>query len=539
MKAFLQKFSFILAIGLLIASCSDPIDPIFSYAPESPKAGQTVTFTNTTAEGEYWNWDFGDESKSVSKSPTHIYTKPGIYTVTLRVDSNDNYVSSKVLTVYDTVPSIYINKDSVHYYESVKFSVLAYNPYGYDVTYSWKFSNNAHSDSLRNNVSDDKTVTAYFTQRNVNEVVELTISVGDSIYHVADTFFIHDVPARSLLMTNTNGNILRQRLFDNGLEDYTTTAFPSGKHPFNIKASQNKLYVFDAGSSVGKVVSDFDAKAGDGEINVINMADSSEFQLVNNQGVSAEHGFFNGTVDGTYAYWTDFANFIYRSPKSNVLGSFIWNGNADAQTSVPYYLAKYDRLGYFGNGLDKDQMNGGIAVYDNAYFWAKGGSGKGIYRFVASDIKSANVTAPGLNPSLGSILTDYAIRAFEIDPINQMIYFSVTAPADKVGFWVARMNGTNAVRIDDAPMDDAALYITGIAVDNVSNYVYWAYRSPETLGKAAPGGVSWTSYYAENPTHQTGIKRTKLIKSYSPVFNVEYFAKGVSAYGIAIDDVAK
>lgn len=539
MKAFLQKFSFIIALGLLIVSCTDPIDPLFTYSPDMPKAGQKVTFNNTTADGKYWNWDFGDNSKSVSKSPTHIYTKPGIYTVTLMVDSNKNFVASKVVTVFDTVPSIYINKDSVKYYESVKFSVLAYNPFGYDVTYKWKFSDNAHSDSIKKNISDDKFVNVYFTKRNVNEIVELTISVGDSIYDVKDTFFIHDVPARSLLMTNTSGKILRQRLFDNGLEEYTTTAYESGKHPFNIKALQNKLYIFDAGSATGNEAGDFTGKSGDGQIYVYQMSDHSGYQMIHNQGTSADNGFFNGQVDASYVYWTDFANFIYRAPKSNVYDHFIRNSSDDDQTSVPYYLAKYDRLGYFGNGLNKDQMNGGIAVYDNTYFWAKGGTGKGIYRFTPADIKTSNVTAPGIVPALGAILTDYSIRAFEIDPINQMIYFSVTAPADKVGFWVARMNGTNALRIDDSPVDDPALYITGIAVDNVSNYVYWAYRSPETIGKPAPGGITWPAYYVQNPTHQTGIKRTKLIKSFSPVFNVEYFAKGVSAYGIAIDDVAK
>ena len=63
----------------------------FTFAPASPKALETVTFTNTSHSnntGGYLTanaWTFGDGGTSSASSPTHAYSVPGTYTVTLKV----------------------------------------------------------------------------------------------------------------------------------------------------------------------------------------------------------------------------------------------------------------------------------------------------------------------------------------------------------------------------------------------------------------------------------------------------------------------
>ncbi len=543
-----MKFNHFIVLGFLLSlffnSCSEKIEVNFSYSPEMPKTGQKVSFTNTTTgkdddwEAEYWNWEFGDGGKSTIKNPTYIYKKSGKYTIKLRVDSNDNYIKTLDITVYDSIPTVYINTDSVKYYQESNFSVLIYNPNSLSVTYEWIFSENAKSKSLVNRKTTDASLDVYFDKKNVEEEVSVRVIMEDELDTVITyKFYVHDVKSRSVLMAQQNGKILRQRIFDKGTEDFMTTEINSGKHPFNIYSNKDNLYIFDAGTKTGLHTDWQTDISGDGSIKVIDLTTKQETEIINNAGLSSRFGFVNGYVDQNYIYWTDWADFLYRTPLNSTLGKFTWKGN-DEQTTLPYYLVKTNRLGYFGNGISPDQLNGGILYYDQAYFWAKGGNGRGLYRFLASDILGVNTTGNVPAPSLGAILTDFAIRAFTIDRVNLKIYFSVTAPADKVGFWVSNLNGSGAKRIDDAPVDDENLYITGIAIDNNSNTVLWAYRSPETLGKSAPNGT-WESYYNSNPTHRTGVKQASLATAFKTAGAVKYFAPGVAAYGISLDDVKR
>ncbi|MDO9153936.1 MAG: PKD domain-containing protein [Paludibacter sp.] len=532
-------------IILFFSSCSDNVVADFTYLPATPKCGQRVTFTNITTGDEKWtvkswDWNFGNGSKSITKSPTYIYPKAGIYSVTLRVDSNDNYIKTLKITVYDSIPTIYVNTDSVKYYKSANFSTLIYNPDNLEITYDWTFSANAQSADLVNGKSTKKAVDVVFTKKNVTELVKLRIKLGTKLDTlITSTFHVHDVKAKSLLMAPKDGKILRQRIFENGFEETTNTNIDAGKHPFNLNALSNQLYIFDAGTRISYQSDWLTNTEGDGNIRMIDMATNTSKEIIHNNGTSSHFGFFNGFVDKDNIYWTDYSEFLYKTPKNSTLGKFDWKGNSDAQTAVPYYLAKVNRLGYFGNGLASNQFSGGICYYDQAYFWAKGGIGRGIYRFLATDILTSNTSGTAPVPTLGAILTDYAIRAFTIDQINQKIYFSVTAPADKIGFWVANMNGTNAKRIDNAPMDNEYLYITGIAIDNESNTVYWAYRSPQTIGAEPPSGTWWDTYYTNYPTHRTGIKQASLATTFKPAGEIRYFALGVSAYGITLDEVIK
>jgi PKD repeat protein len=208
---------FILTIWL-ITSCKTPIDPDFTFSPEMPKAGEKVVFTNLTESGELWDWSYGDGAKSRLKNPSYIYKKPGEYDISLMVDSNKNYVRTKKITVYDTIPSIYIKEEKVQYYQKVTLSALVYNPYGYEVDYQWSFSPNANSEDIVDGTSTASSLKVFFNQTEVEETVNLMLTVGDSIYQISKTFFVEDYPARSMVMAQKNGKILRKRMYVNGYE---------------------------------------------------------------------------------------------------------------------------------------------------------------------------------------------------------------------------------------------------------------------------------------------------------------------------------
>jgi len=62
-----------------------PWVPSFTASPTSGSAPLTVQFTDTSTDDPFgWWWDFGDGSDEVfSENPSHTYTTPGTYTVTL------------------------------------------------------------------------------------------------------------------------------------------------------------------------------------------------------------------------------------------------------------------------------------------------------------------------------------------------------------------------------------------------------------------------------------------------------------------------
>jgi PKD repeat protein len=71
----------------------------FSYSPPSPLAGEAVSFTDKSYDPDgsivYWHWDFGDGAASSERNPSHVYTSPGTYTVTLKVRDDKGAESSR------------------------------------------------------------------------------------------------------------------------------------------------------------------------------------------------------------------------------------------------------------------------------------------------------------------------------------------------------------------------------------------------------------------------------------------------------------
>jgi PKD repeat protein len=81
----------------------------FYWVPGSPYVGETVDFYDTSNPGEScdfidsWYWEFGDGSTSTDQNPSHSYSSPGDYTITLSV--TDGYGAtdhwSETITVYE------------------------------------------------------------------------------------------------------------------------------------------------------------------------------------------------------------------------------------------------------------------------------------------------------------------------------------------------------------------------------------------------------------------------------------------------------
>ena len=79
----------------------------FSWTPRNPVVGDTVQFTDLSATSAFsWTWTFGDGETSSEQNPSHVYTAPGSFPVTLTVATSDFGTSftTKNLTVSTAAP---------------------------------------------------------------------------------------------------------------------------------------------------------------------------------------------------------------------------------------------------------------------------------------------------------------------------------------------------------------------------------------------------------------------------------------------------
>jgi PKD repeat protein len=96
------------AVFVFNVSGSTPVAPVASFNanPMSGDAPLSVTFTDTsTGPPNSWDWDFGDSTAHSSvQNPTHTYTSPGSYPVTLTVNNSIGPASSAQKTIEVTTP---------------------------------------------------------------------------------------------------------------------------------------------------------------------------------------------------------------------------------------------------------------------------------------------------------------------------------------------------------------------------------------------------------------------------------------------------
>lgn len=201
---------------MLLAVCvgCKRVEVDFSYAPTTPRAGQTVAFTNLCTEGEEWLWTFGDNATSLAKNPNYTYKKPGTYIVTLMVDSAKYNTRSKQITVYDTVPTFVCSTDSILHYQDVTFTANVYNPFNHTLTYKWILPQDCE---IVSGTLDNFAITVFFTYP-LQDSVQLLLTQKDTTYSIKKAVKVHLTKAPAIVMCKTDQTIVRQRLINDRIE---------------------------------------------------------------------------------------------------------------------------------------------------------------------------------------------------------------------------------------------------------------------------------------------------------------------------------
>lgn len=187
-------------------------------SPTNPRAGETVTFTNTSTGGSTWIWRFGDAMVSSSRSTTHIYRAPGTYVVTLKADSVKNRIASHTITVRDTTPTFasdYENKD-ITLFNDVTFTAEVFNPNYYVPNYTWTI------EGVEYQVADSTTgVFKVFFTTTGQARVKMHLEMHGKQWDTTRVYEVKDRQGQALLMLNKQGEYRRQRLFFNFLTKET------------------------------------------------------------------------------------------------------------------------------------------------------------------------------------------------------------------------------------------------------------------------------------------------------------------------------
>lgn len=126
-----------------------PATASFSYIPSSPRQGQVVQFTDTSSGNPTsWQWDFGDGSRSAVKNPSHSFSAPGSFVVSLVISSSSGARKTSqtlnVLTDASLSASFTYSPASPIVGQSVQFTDTST---GSPTSWSWDFGEGGPSTS--------------------------------------------------------------------------------------------------------------------------------------------------------------------------------------------------------------------------------------------------------------------------------------------------------------------------------------------------------------------------------------------------------
>ncbi|MBB1285071.1 PKD domain-containing protein [Flavisolibacter sp. BT320] len=176
------------------------VNAAFTFNAASITASQCppvrVQFTNTSYNINRIEWDFGDGTTSQNFNPSHLYTKPGKYFITVKTYSDNG-------TVYLTLDSVFIKAPTASFaadrYSGCTAQTVTFNASGQGTEkYWWDFGDGTISQATTNTIPHlYGTAGSYQPKLIVSDANGCTASVpmGDKIIIDAMEAGIKDIPS--------------------------------------------------------------------------------------------------------------------------------------------------------------------------------------------------------------------------------------------------------------------------------------------------------------------------------------------------------
>jgi PKD repeat protein len=240
----------------------EPLVADFVATPTSGPAPLQTTFTdNSTGNPTSWAWDFGDGSTSTDQSPSHTYTEPGVYTVSLTV-TNAGGTNTKTRTAYVTALALTADFQASPTFGTVPL-VVAFTDtsIGAPTGWAWEFgdgatSNEQHPDhtyAVAGIYTVSLTVTnAVGATSTKTRATYITASQDLVVTSAADSYVDSNAPTKN----NGTAGSVRVRNGTTAPPHYVSyLKFNVTGLPGPVTAATLRLYVTDPGVDGGSIFS--------------------------------------------------------------------------------------------------------------------------------------------------------------------------------------------------------------------------------------------------------------------------------------------
>lgn len=100
MKIYYRNYwKSLLVLPLFLASCQKEPSASFDLSKTNVDVNESIQFTNTTLDGDSYEWEFGDGGTSKAENPSYSYSEPGTYTVTLTAFSKNGKKTNRASAI--------------------------------------------------------------------------------------------------------------------------------------------------------------------------------------------------------------------------------------------------------------------------------------------------------------------------------------------------------------------------------------------------------------------------------------------------------
>ena len=141
-KSFLKIF---LLINSLSVFSQIELNADFDVIETTGCAPFVVNFIDISAGGNSWDWDFGNGFSSNEQNPTHVYSQPGFYTVSLTISdslNSDTETKSALIRVNPSpIANFTVNDQTGCSPHQAQFTDLSIPTSGSITDWFWAFGN--------------------------------------------------------------------------------------------------------------------------------------------------------------------------------------------------------------------------------------------------------------------------------------------------------------------------------------------------------------------------------------------------------------